>query len=90
MYSPPQGAEFTQRVERVQPSAPPLRPLRLCGECPVLYAQVDIDLADVGRYEGETLTSMGESSPRANSSTYFFQASAEVIFPARSQAKPAQ
>src|SRR5205823_10788101 len=42
------------------------------------------------RHRGVTLISIGERKPLANSSTYFFHASAEVIFPARSQAKPAQ
>jgi hypothetical protein len=41
-------------------------------------------------YYGETVISSGESSFSENSCTYLFQASGEVIFPARSQAKPAQ
>src|SRR5882762_1658529 len=41
-------------------------------------------------YYGETVISSGESSFSENSCTYLFQVSGEVIFPARSQAKPAQ
>ena len=38
-----EGAEEAQRVERIQVSAPPLRPLRLCGELLSLYTQECID-----------------------------------------------
>ena len=41
-------------------------------------------------YYGETVISSGECSFSENSCTYLFQASDEVIFPARSQANPAQ
>jgi Ca-activated chloride channel homolog len=35
------GAEFTQRLESTQPSAPPLRPPRLRGECPSSHGCVE-------------------------------------------------
>src|SRR5690349_3520365 len=41
-------------------------------------------------YFPATLTSIGEARPCANSSTYFFHASALEIWPALSQPKPAQ